>query len=32
MEKQVIKTDVVVGVVIKQDGKYLLVQENWSIQ
>ncbi len=28
MEKQVIKTDVVAGVVIKQDGKYLLVQEN----
>lgn len=29
MEKEVVKVYVVAGVVLKQDGKYLLVQENW---
>lgn len=29
MKKEVVKVNVVAGVVLKQDGKYLLVQENW---
>ncbi|HCP08865.1 MAG TPA: hypothetical protein DIT25_03655 [Candidatus Moranbacteria bacterium] len=30
MKKEVVKTNVVAGVVIKQDGKYLLVQEKYE--